>query len=85
MTTTYTVVVHCNDCSRELNRTSHPFTASGLKDNWSGLVSSAPICTKPCPNGCRSTASDCNANTHQLVIDSNGHTLDKDELRELLA
>lgn len=54
----FIIVVECADCKAELNR-SRPLT----KKDYTLAVLSGPLVTKPCPNGCRSTFSDCNLNT----------------------
>ena len=54
----FVIVILCKDCQRELNR-SKPIT----RKEYTEAVMSGPLCTKPCPNGCRSTYSDMNMNT----------------------
>ena len=51
-------VLRCRDCNHILN------TAENVPDKDKiRVILSSPLVTGPCPNGCRSTASDCNANT----------------------
>ena len=53
----FIIVVECADCGKELNR-SKPLTSR----EYTQAIITQPLCTARCPNGCRSTASDCNAN-----------------------
>lgn len=54
---TFTYVVKCRDCDTELNR------AIGVPEHAKGQVTiSAPLVAGKCPEGCRSTWSDCNLN-----------------------
>jgi len=55
----FIIVVKCSDCGAELNR-SKPLT----KKEYTTAVLLCPIMTERCPNGCRSTFSDCNLNTY---------------------
>lgn len=53
----YTAVLTCHDCGHELNR------AVGVPENERTQVAiSSPLVAGRCPNGCRSTFSDCNLN-----------------------
>jgi len=63
----FIIVVKCADCGAELNR-SRPLT----KDNYTQAVILGPIMTPACPNGCRSTFSDCNLNTRDAWIREDG-------------
>jgi hypothetical protein len=58
----YTVVVLCRDCGTQLME-SKPLTGQKIRDDWALMVTSAPLSCPSCPNGCRATYSDCNANT----------------------
>lgn len=58
----FVLVVECADCGKELNR-SVPIT----KSEYTHAVLSGPLCTGPCPSGCRSTFSDMNINTRQRM------------------
>lgn len=54
----FIIVSCCADCGAELNR-SNPL--SGM--DYTFAVMAEPLSTRRCPNGCRSTFSDCNINT----------------------
>jgi hypothetical protein len=45
-------------------------TKAELQERWVSLVLSSPLVTKPCDKGCRSTFSDCNANTTFVIEDA---------------
>lgn len=70
----FVIVVRCKDCGEELNR-SVRLTAK----DYTQAVLSAPLNTKPCPNGCRSTASDCNANTTHSWERPDGTPIERDQ------
>ena len=69
----FIIVVECKDCGKELNR-SRPITA----EQYTGAVLSGPLVTGPCPNGCRSTFSDCNLNTQHKWIREDGTLIKKE-------
>ncbi len=50
--------VTCSDCGHQLAQ-SKPIPETEKL----GVIMSAPLITPSCPNGCRATYSDCNANT----------------------
>ena len=58
----YTVALLCRDCGRQLNETC-AMTGDEVRREWLKLVTSAALMAGKCPNGCRSTWSDCNINT----------------------
>jgi hypothetical protein len=58
----YMVAVLCRDCGKQLME-SKPLTGQKIRDDWALMVTSAPLACPSCPNGCRATYSDCNANT----------------------
>ena len=72
----FIIVIECKDCGRELNR-SNTLTAK----DYTSVVLSAPLNTKPCPNGCRSTASDCNANTNHRWERLDGTVINKEDYK----
>lgn len=53
--TLYTYVCTCKDCGTELNRAEHVPEAEQTH-----VAIAAPLMVGRCPNGCRSTWSDCN-------------------------
>src|SRR5579863_4443701 len=57
------LVLNCADCGKELNRTKEIKAR-----DYTLAVLSGPLNTMPCPNGCRSTASDMNMNTKMEII-----------------
>ena len=54
----WTAILRCKDCGIELNRAEHV-----PEEEKSRVVISSALVAGPCPNGCRSTFSDCNINT----------------------
>ena len=54
----WTGILKCKDCGAELNRAEH--VPEGEKTR---IAIAAPLVAGSCPNGCRSTFSDCNLNT----------------------
>lgn len=70
----FIIVVKCRECGAELNR-SKPLT----RKDYTLAVISAPLMTKPCPNGCRSTYSDCNANTLHEWQREDGTLIEKEQ------
>lgn len=58
----YAVNVHCGDCGEIILR-GQPMTGKDMAAKWILIVASAPLSTPKCPKGCRSTYSDCNANS----------------------
>jgi hypothetical protein len=71
---TFIIVVKCADCAAELAR-SNPLT----KEQYTMAVLSAPLITKPCPNGCRSTWSDCNINTRHEWQREDGSVIHRED------
>lgn len=62
----YVLLVACSDCGEVLNDTKL-MTGKELGRLWGRLVMSSPLVTPSCPNGCRASYSDCNANTNLLI------------------
>jgi len=62
----YVLEVKCTDCGHVLNSTV-VMTGEELSNHWSRLVMSSPLVTGGCPEGCRSTFSDCNINTDMVI------------------
>lgn len=59
-------IVRCADCGEELNR-SKPVT--NHRERMLTILS-GPLCTRACPNGCRATERDMNANTTDEWVDA---------------
>lgn len=70
----FVLVLNCADCGAELNR-SRVITAR----EYTQAVLTGPLCTKPCPRGCRSTFSDMNMNTRQRFERPDGTLISLDE------
>lgn len=56
--TLWRATLRCADCRTVLNTAEHV-----PEDKRLHVITSAPLVAGSCPNGCRSTFSDCNANT----------------------
>ena len=65
----YKLICACQDCGKVLDDTCE-LSGAELRNLWTGLVVSAPLNTGSCPNGCRATYSDCNANTELRIVDA---------------
>ena len=74
----YSVKVLCGTCRHELNSTK-PHTGAEVWQNWTMICLSQPLTTKSCPNGCRSTASDCNANVSMVIVREDGTVVATEE------
>ena len=73
------VVVRCAECSTELNRTN-PMDIPLIREEWAQIALTAPLMTRACPNGCRPTCNDYNANTTMLIGDESGVERDPKEV-----
>jgi hypothetical protein len=68
----------CADCGEVLNST-RKMTAAEIHKNWTLIVMGSPLNVGKCPKGCRSTYSDCNANTNIIIVDNDTNIpIDKD-------
>ena len=65
----FIVLMKCCECGKELNR-SKEINGKELHKMWMRVVFSGPLAAKSCPNGCRATYSDCNANISYDIIKS---------------
>ena len=64
----HVILMKCADCRHEMNRT-RVMTGKEISANWLMIAMGSPLNAGKCPNGCRSTFSDCNMNT-DLVIEA---------------
>lgn len=80
----YVLHVLCQECGRHLNQ-SKPMEASKMVSRWNLIIIGAPLQTKPCAQGCRSTESDMNANTKlEIREESTGKAVTFEALRKLV-
>jgi len=66
---TYHLEVLCKECGSKLAETDE-MSGSEMRSDWTRLMLSAPLVTRQCPNGCRSTFSDCNINTDIEIVET---------------